>query len=81
MALHLVDRLRPTVRGTWQVIISPARPDEEGTVAAIWTSEYFTSRRVAKQHEARLRRLFKEMHLWEFFQAHYDMMVQPNQSR
>ena len=77
MALHLVDRRR---RDTWQVIIVPVRPNEEGNLAAIWTSEYFTSQRVAKQREARLRRLFKEMHFWEFFRAH-EMFVEPNQFR
>ena len=81
MALFLVDRFHPVRRDTWQVVIFPrVLPDGEES-DAVWTSQYFTSRRVAVQHMARLRRLFKELHMWEFFRAHYEMSVEPNQSR
>ena len=75
MALQLVNATHPVRRDTFQVVIFPKEEDKD----AVWTSQYFTSRRAAKQHLARLRLLFKEMHLWQFFGAHYDMSVEANQ--
>jgi len=79
MALHLVDTSMLICRDTWQVIVYRLAYDEEDAVGAIWTSQYFTSVRAARQHAARLRRLFRDLHLWELFRGHYGMSVVPNQ--
>ena len=79
MALHLVDTSRLIRRDTWQVIVYRLTSDEEEAAGAIWTSQYFTSVRAASQHAARLRRLFRDLHLWELFRAQYGMSVVPNQ--